>query len=322
MNRTLPERIDRDHPLVRKEYAIFTPPIDEMIDTMRDWIERRIPGGYIYGASRFGKSRGVKFFVRQELKATFGSTIPLVVWIRPTDTDKSEAGFWHELLYYSGFEFTNPIKPHSAVTGRYLVKERFITIARESRSNYIVLIIDEAQEVTYKEWKWLTGLQNKLDWDGFRLSVFSVGTQQLGYKHSLLGKSGNAHVAARFMVENARFHGLCSVEDLHFVLRGYDEDSEWPKGSGITYHQYYSPEGFARGERLAETADFMWAALREIDPNAKEYPMQNIAFAVEGTLNKLAMDGDWDQLTSQSGWKEALEQTSLRRHMTIVATAG
>jgi len=322
MSRNLPERIDRNHPLVRKEYAIWTPPIEEMIDTMRDWIERRVPGGYIYGASRFGKSRGVKFFVREELKATFGTTVPLVVWVRPTDTDKSEAGFWHELLYYSGFEFTNTKRPHSAVTGRYLVKERFMTIASESRSNYIVLIIDEAQEVSYKEWKWLTGLQNKLDWEGFRLSVFSVGTQQLGYEHSLLGKSGNAHVAARFMVENARFHGLCSVDDLIHVLRGYDEDSEWPKGSGITYHQYYSPDGFARGERLYKTAEAMWSALCELSPKVKQFPMQHIAYAVEAMLNKLAMEEDWSELTSQAGWREVLQQTSLDRHMKLVNAAG
>jgi hypothetical protein len=186
----------------------------------------------------------------------------------------------------------------------------------------MVLLIDEAQEVTYNEWKWLTGLQNKLDWDGFRLSVFSVGTQQLTYKHALLGKSGNAHVAARFMVESARFHGIRSEAELEYVLNGYYCDSEWPSGSKISFHQYFSPRGFDRGERLANTASAMWGALGEISPKSKEFPMQHVAFAVETTLCKLACDQAWESLTSPEGWKGSLSQTSVRKHMELVSAAG
>jgi hypothetical protein len=321
MNRQLPARIHRDHPLVLREYAVYTPPIDEMIQTIRGWIDQRVPGGYIYGASRFGKSRGIKFFIREELAATFDGPVPLVVWVRSADTHKSESGFWNELLYYSGFAFLKRDRPHPAATGRHLVTERFATIATQARANYIVLIIDEAQQVSAQEWQWLTGLQNRLDWLGYRLSVFSIATEQMKYQHDFMAKSGNAHIQARFLVEHARFHGLRSVEDLAYVLNGYDLDSEWPKGSGITFHQFYSPEGFARGERLADTADAMWTAMHELAPQVSEFPMQHIAVAVESTLNELAMESDWSGLTSKSGWEKTLEKTSLARHMKIVFTA-
>lgn len=318
----LPKRIDREHPLIRKEYAVYTPPIDEMIETIGDWVDRRIPGGYVHGPSRFGKSRGVKFHVRSELAKRFKATIPLVVWIRPSEFQRSEGRFWHEILHASEFAFLRPEKPKPAAEGSYLVQERFITIAREARTNYVVLLIDEAQEVTYNEWKWLTGLQNKLDWVGFRLSVFSVGTQQIAYKHALLGKSGNAHVAARFMVESARFHGIRSEAELNYVLNGYDCDSEWPKGSKMSFHRYFSPSGFDRGERLADTASAMWNALGELGPKSDEFPMQHVAFAVEMTLYKLACNEEWCSLTSPEGWKTSLGQTSLRKHMELVSTAG
>jgi hypothetical protein len=318
----LPERIDPDHPIIRQEYAVYTPPINQMIETISSWVDRRVPGGYIYGASRFGKSRGVRFHVRRELELSFKSALPLVVWVRPSDMQKSERAFWHEILCASGFEFVMPDKPKGATESRYLVQQRLMTIARDARTNYVILMIDEAQDLTFHEWRWLTGLQNKLDYYGFRFSVFSIGTQQLAYEHSLLGKSGNAHVAARFMVESTRFHGLSSVRELRYVLTGYDEDSEWPIGSGRSFHQYFSPKGFDEGQRLAATAKQFWAALRELVPKSKEFPMQHIAFAVEGTLKRLAQGADWNELTSQQGWRDALTETSLHKHMAIVSTAG
>jgi hypothetical protein len=202
-----------------------------------------------------------------------------------------------------------------------LVRERFITIAREARSNYAVLLIDEAQDVSYKEWQWLTSLQNKLDWSGFRLSVISVGTQQMAYKHELFGNSGDAHVAARFMVESARFHGLCTVEELRYVLNGYDVDSEWPVGSKTSFLKHFAPESFDQGRQLAETAENMWAALCELSPNMTEFPMQHVAFAVENTLSRLARGMNWDELTSKDGWKATISGTSLDRHIRLVTKA-
>jgi hypothetical protein len=75
---------------------------------------------------------------------------------------------------------------------------------------------------TVKEWRWLFGLQNNLDFKGIRLSVFSIGTQNISYRHDFLAKTGNS---ARFMVSNSRFNGLRDEADLEFVLTGYDQ--EW-----------------------------------------------------------------------------------------------
>jgi hypothetical protein len=79
--------------------------------------------------------------------------------------------------------------------------------------------------VTVKEWRWLLGLQNNLDFKGIRLSVFSIGTQNISYRHDFLAKTGNSHISARFMVSNSRFNGLRDEADREFVLTGYDQ--EW-----------------------------------------------------------------------------------------------
>lgn len=40
-----------------------------------------------------------------------------------------------------------------------------LAIANNARRNYIVLLIDEAQDRTFLEWKWLVDLQNELDYE-------------------------------------------------------------------------------------------------------------------------------------------------------------
>lgn len=51
------------HPMILQEYAIYTPPIAEIFEVICEWIENKVPGGYIYGISRLGKSRAVKFWL-------------------------------------------------------------------------------------------------------------------------------------------------------------------------------------------------------------------------------------------------------------------
>ena len=35
----------RNHPVIRRDYAVFTPPMEAMINTIGDWIEQQVTGG-------------------------------------------------------------------------------------------------------------------------------------------------------------------------------------------------------------------------------------------------------------------------------------
>lgn len=226
-------KIDPRHPILTQEYAIYTPPIDKMITTIGDWIDQRISGGHIYGPSRFGKSRAVKWYLRTVLEDRYNASLPLIVWIR-RDSVMSEADFWNSLLSASKYYLFNPEKPNkSKSVVRFLFEQQFVTIARQSRGNYVVLLIDEAHEMTLKEWKWLLGLQNSLDDQGIRFCVISIGSYGLQYQPDYLARTGNAHIAARFYASDTRFHGISSCDEIGYVLNGYDINSEWPKKSGI-----------------------------------------------------------------------------------------
>lgn len=324
MTFSLPERIDPRHCIVTKQYAVYTPPMHEMIGQIGEWIDQQRPGGYIYGASRLGKSRCVQWYVAKVLEEHFKAVVPLVVWNRRPDSQTSEAGFWHQILLASRFEFANPSRPPRKAEAMYLCKQRFIAIANNAQRNYIVLLIDEAQDVTFREWKWLVGLQNELDYEGYLLSVFSVGSHQLAYRHEYMAVTGNAHVAARFMAAHARFHGLRSSQEVEYVLNGYDLDSEWPLGSGVSYLEHFAPSDFSAGHRLADCAGHLWRALVELSPDTAhrhlEFPMQHIARATESILFQLARGEDWDEVTAYESWLGELAKANFSDHMRIIST--
>lgn len=326
MTFSLPDHIDPRHCIVTKQYAVYTPPIHEMIEQIGDWIDQQRPGGYIYGASRLGKSKGVRWHLNNVLEERFNTVLPLIVWTRRPDSQTSESGFWHQILIASQFEFIDPAKPLKKAEAIFLCQQRFITIAKSAQRNYVVLLIDEAQGLTLREWMWLLGLQNQLDCEGYLLSVFSVGTHQLGYQYQYMASTGNAHVAARFMAAHTRFHGLRSAVEIEYVFDGYDIDSEWPPGSGVSFLQYFSPSEFAAGRRLSTSKEDLWKALVELSPKSAlkycEFPMQHVARVIEAALFRLARGEDWDEVTSYESWLNALAKVNFSDHMRIISTAG
>lgn len=320
-------KMNPKHPVLLQEYAVYTPAIDEMVTTLGDWIDQRLTGGYIYGPSRYGKSRAVKWFVRAELESRFGKHLPLVVWIRPGG-GIHETEFWNQLLAASEFHFYDPIHRKRSPVARFLFKQQLITLARAANQNFVLLIIDEAHEVTLAEWKWLLGIQNDLDNAGYRFSVFSIGSHQVAYQPDYMARTGNAHLAVRFFASDARFRGVLNVDELKYVLNGYDVDSKWPLKNGCPFLQYFAPTYFAQGRRLANHTDEMWSAMVEQFPqefvqrNKKSptgVPMRTIAHGVERILMQLAEGGQWEDVLSPQNLREMIIATGLYDHLRRVS---
>ena len=51
--------LPRDHPLITRDYSLFTPAIAQMVDTIARWLDDQVDGAVIFGPSRFGKSSAV-----------------------------------------------------------------------------------------------------------------------------------------------------------------------------------------------------------------------------------------------------------------------
>lgn len=316
---------DFHHPIVTQEYAVYTPPMDRMIQTIGDWIDQRITGGHIYGGSRFGKSRAIKWHLRTELEKRFHTSLPLVTWIR-RESKMTETDFWNTLLLASKYKFCNPEKPKTKVAAKFLLEQQFATLSRISSDNYVVLLIDEAQAMTLPEWKWLLGLQNVLDDQGIRFSVISIGSYGLQYQPDYLARTGNAHISARFFVRDAKFHGIGSENELGYVLNCYDVDSDWPVKSGISYLQYCVPKLFEQGNRLQDSKQSLWRAFEQLLPKAKkdkkgeqpEIPMLFVAHAIEKALCRLADGEDWEKVTAYESWLRIVDNIGFTNLMRTI----
>lgn len=297
--------------------------MDEMIGKIGDWIDMRIPGGYIFGPSRFGKTRCVRRYLYNVLTERFRRDMPLIIWNHRPVSAAGEADFWHKILIASKYDLIEPEKPPKKSAGFALCKNRFETLAESADNNFVVLLIDEAQYMSFQEWKWLSGLQNDLDYDGYVLSVFSVGSHQLNYQPQYMSVTGNVHLAARFMVKHAKFRGIGSPDELAYVLNGYDEDSEWPEGSGVSYLKYFSPVDFLAGRRLRDIATIFWHALNDLSPNksnmATGFPMQHIANTIEEVLCQLAIEEDWKKVTKYENLLLIIGATGFSDHMRLIS---
>lgn len=309
------------HPILSQEYAVFTPPIDKMVNTIGSWIDQRITGGYVYGPSRFGKSKAVKWYLKSMLEERFGHSIPLVIWNR-RESNITEKEFWNSLLIASRYEFIDPLKNKSKEKARFLFEQQLITLALNSSSNFIVLLIDEAHEVTLKEWKWLLGLQNYLDENGYKFSVFSIGSHNISFQPDYMARTGNAHISARFFSVDMRFRGIRSKNELSYVLAGYDTDSEWPQNSKVTFLQYFSPEDFEKGRRLEQITDLIWGAFIEQQPTTMkskvEIPMLHISYLTENILKNLSKGNKWEDVTCLESITKIIRETGYMDYIRMV----
>lgn len=66
------------------------------------------------------------------------------------------------------------------------------------------------------------------------------------------------------MIHEKQFFGMKNVEELAFLLEGYDSISEYPKNSGWSYTKFFFPDAFIEGYRLEKEANIIWNALINI----------------------------------------------------------
>jgi hypothetical protein len=120
-----------------------------------------------------------------------------------------------------------------------------------------------------------------------------------------------------------RFKGISSIDELDYVLNGYDIDSEWPKGSGISYLRYFALDDFERGARLANFTETLWSSFVALLPTNSsprralpvEIPMEHVARTIEQLLRRVAMKEEWGVVTERKSWLEMIEKTGFTNHM-------
>src|SRR3990167_6885116 len=314
----IPDGLDPAHPVVRKEYSLFTASIESTVDSVGAWIDQRAKGGVIYGPSQYGKSNGLANWLQTELQRRLRGEVPLIFW---SYEPSGSAAQLHNKLRRAA-DGGHPLRQKLDALSDLL--EKLFVRAYRSDARYTMIVVDEAQAMTEREWIWMVQLHSRVELEGIQLAVVPVISLQFNQRPYELAHTGSAHASARFMLYEHQFHGVRSVEELRAVLLGYDEDSEWPAGSGNAYTAGIAPRPFDAGLRLSDYAAQLWTALFQNLPSGykgpHDYPMQSVALAARNVLMRLAGSGAaWENCVTQDAWNQAVAMTGHKAHMALVS---
>ena len=318
----IPDCVDMAHPVVRKDYSLFTPAIEELGDTCGVWIDGRVKGGVIFGPSQFGKSSGVDHWLGRLLDERLKGRVSLIIWTHQDHGSSASPGGFHAKLLKAA-NLGHPTRGNATTTLHRLV-ERLTEFAYRNEGRFVVIVIDEAQGMSQREWLWLVQLHATLETEGVQLCVISIASFQFNEKPRDLALTGSAHAAARFMLHERQFRGMQSVDEIRYVLAGYDEDSEWPLGSGLSYSAGLAPRAFEEGFRIANYSAELWDMLHECLPigysGSSEFPMQSITLAARQVLLRVAGAASrWDNCVDLDSWRGAVLSSGHKKLMGLVS---
>ena len=96
------DHLPKNHPVVTRDYSLFTPAISEMVNTVARWIDDQVDGATVYGPSRFGKSSAVDHWLQALLSRRSGGHIPMVVWSHTDSGSSTSVGRFHSHLLHAG----------------------------------------------------------------------------------------------------------------------------------------------------------------------------------------------------------------------------
>lgn len=297
-----------EHPIERGVYNIPTKEISDLYDEVSNWISNRAQGGIIYGRPRLGKTRAIACLI-QYLKYEFGDDLPVFTALWAHQLKPSENRFYSELLKHIGYSAYSQGKAE-------VKKDRLIKYLIHKATNCvyrkIILFIDEAHMLFEQDYNWLMDIYNQLDRHSINFTVILVGQKELLFQKDSFIRAKRMQLVGRFMVQQYKFSGIKSIEDLKICLQGYDTLCEYPVGSGFSYTRYFFPEAFDEGNRLSDNADIIFNQFEELKSknNIKstlEIPMQFISLTIEICLKKYGANGKGIYWPSMQEWNDAIK---------------
>jgi hypothetical protein len=147
-------------------------------------------------------------------------------------------------------------------------------LALESGRGVIVLLVDEAQQLHEKHYRWLMGIHNLLNLRSVHLITILVGQHQLTHQRTAFLRGQKENIVGRFMVHMFEFRGLHTEKETELTLTEYDQE-EYPVESGWSYTRYFAPIPFSRGWRLAHIAPVLWKSFMAAKALASQAPKKN-----------------------------------------------
>jgi hypothetical protein len=280
-------------------YYVATPSVETFFNTVAQWIEIGVPGGCITGRPQLGKT-WAQDYIKAHICEKMGEQFPVFQYSCPDNLESviTENKFFGDMLDHCGHDLAD--SGNAAVKRRRLVNF-MVERAHSMGASKILLLADEAQQLTNFHYTWLMAIYNQLHRHGIRMITVLSGQPQLLIRRADLKSEGEAQIIGRFMLLQTEFTGLRSVTDFKKTLELYDFEEKFPLDSEWTYTRFFLPRAYDAGLRLSAQAQLIWNLYEEVSraaglPPFSEIGMGDFASFVQCML-KLNMEADDEGFT-------------------------
>lgn len=265
------------HPVVKQEYLLSSDPISYAWEHLYKAIRRRSGGIVFWGMYRAGKSKMIKYLTL-EAQSRYRD-LPAAIMDAEQNSYASLKEFFVGLCNAVGASAIGTAGDCKRQAIRRMVEQ-----GKRNQPQVYLLFVDEPQKWTDLQLTWLCEVFDKLEESNVRLISVLVGQRELVTFRKQYLERGNGVIITRLMNTIIQFLGLRSIEEVAYVLQGYDtlieSDPDWPAT------RFFFPRAFAEGFRLENCAAIIWHAFSAaIDSQGRftecQIPMKYLTAIVE-----------------------------------------
>ncbi len=299
------------HPLNRDTQLLQTHASNAAYGLLCTALRRRRWGLCFYCPPRYGKTWALDM-----LEQMLHKDHPEICVVRAeahNHQDKTELKLFSDLVEAQG------LRPNARAGALDLRRAFLDFVVARCRSNndakQVVLMVDEAQYWSPKQWTYVKGLVNTLASKLYRIRTLVLC---FGQSHLLQVREDaatlddhGADIVDRFLRDIHEFSPLSGKAELQMILSQFDnaDMTEHPEETGICYSEFFLPRAYASGWRLEHEIARLWSAIAGKKRKLVE-PLRMIhVMDVVKEFFEMVKDAD-DFKGSIDIWKKALQETT------------
>lgn len=273
----------KKHPLINDKAVIVTQLVEDVYDEVESGLTFRYTGLSYEMPPRFGKTwciRGVKHL----LGHFEPSVLTFVLTARGDDKAvRTQRAFNGDLLMALGHGAAARVN----AADRLAAALNFVRTARDIKAveigaecEQIIFFIDEGQNWTIKDWGFWKDFTNLFVHDDpiHILTVVFSQPEVFGLIKTLRAKPD---IFYRFFLQHRPLQGIRHKSELWLIMKRFDSGAamEHPEGSGRSYTEFFMPQAYTAGWRLANELDHAWAAIKPVkgEKNRTELAMASVS---------------------------------------------
>ena len=294
------------HPLVTGKVVLRTGSIEELCKISYRTVILRQGGLYFTGKSGMGKTLALEYLV--------GYLCERMPKLRVVLNDGRYSKFPSRRAFYKFYLNSIGDERTSGETADLAIRliRNFVDMARASGLNMIVLLIDEAQQMSFEDFDFLKDVGNQMARDGANLiPIFIAQSPEFTKVVDEIRSSGRVDLISRFVLRHNHFAGFTTAAQLENLFMKIDSEV-WHEIPGVTWTEFFCEEAFRSGFRLANHAEEMFAVLllETIDKKV-EFPARQIFDALKEFLVDLSDSEFVGSEFDVQIWKNAVKKSAM-----------